>query len=261
MDLQLDGKVALVTASSKGLGRAAALALAQEGARVAICARSDVLDEAEQEIRATGAEVLAVRADVTEQADIDRVVAAALDRFKQIDVLVSNVAGPPPGTFLTLKPADWEAGVQLTLMSAVRLFYAVVPHMLERGSGSIVASQSFTVKQPADNLILSNAIRLAVIGLVRSMANELGPKGIRVNSINPGWVMTGRVDQLMADRAKNNNTTAEQEIAKTTAAIPVRRMADPGDYGRAVAWLASPVAWYVQGQALIFDGGLVQSPL
>ena len=151
--------------------------------------------------------------------------------------------------------------MHLTLMSAVRLFYAVVPHMLERGSGSIVASQSFTVKQPADNLILSNAVRLAVIGLVRSMANELGPKGIRVNSINPGWVMTGRVDQLMANRAKNNNSTAEQEIAKTTAAIPVRRIAVPEDYGRAVAWLASPVAWYVQGQAFIFDGGLSQSPL
>ncbi|MGB3714655.1 MAG: SDR family NAD(P)-dependent oxidoreductase, partial [Candidatus Promineifilaceae bacterium] len=169
MDLQLSDKVALVTASSKGLGKATARQMAREGARVVMCARSDTLETAASEIREeTGAEVVTVRADVTLQEDIDRLVRTTLDHFGQIDILVVNAGGPPSGNFLDLRPEDWETAANLTLMSAVRLCYAVVPHMIERGSGSIVAIESISVKQPIDNLILSNAIRMAVIGMFKS---------------------------------------------------------------------------------------------
>lgn len=262
MDLGLKGKVALVTAASRGLGKAAARELAREGARVVMCARSDSLIGAAEEIRQeTGAEVLAVKADVTLEEDIQRVTAAALERFGQIDILVINAGGPRPGNFLDLNAADWEAACNLTLLSAVRLCYAVVPHMAARGTGSIVASQSFTVKQPLENLVLSNALRLAVIGLIKSLANELGPKGIRVNTINPGWTWTERVQQLMRDRAARSGVTPEQEAAKITQAVPLGRMASAEEFGRAIAWLASPAASYIHGHALVFDGGLVKTAL
>jgi 3-oxoacyl-[acyl-carrier protein] reductase len=262
MDLGLKNQVALVTAASKGLGKAAALAFAREGAKVVICARSDQLEQTAAEIRQeTGAEVLAVRADVTQPQDIDKLVKATLDAFGQIDILIINAGGPPPGGFLSFKPEDWEKACQLTLMSAVRLCYAVVPHMLARGSGSIVTTQSYSVKQPIDNLILSNSLRMAVIGLMKSLANELGPKGIRVNSINPAWTWTERVDQLMHDRAARAGTTAKQEASKITVAVPLGRMGTVEEFGQAIAWLASPAASFVHGHALMFDGGATKASL
>ena len=262
MDLQLAGKVALVTAASKGLGKATALQLAREGARVAICARSAGIDEAAAEIgRETGAEVLALRSDLTRQQDVSSLVQSTLDRFDQIDILIINAGGPPSGNFLDLTPDHWSMAAELTLMSAVRLCYAVVPHMLERESGSIVAIESISVKQPIDNLILSNSLRMAVIGMLKSMANELGPKGIRINSINPTFTWTGRVEQLMTDRAAKNNTSIEEETAKVAANIPLRRMGLVEEFGRAAAWLASPAASYVHGHALMFDGGMTRTPL
>jgi 3-oxoacyl-[acyl-carrier protein] reductase len=146
-------------------------------------------------------------------------------------------------------------------MSAVRLCYAVVPHMLARGSGSIVTTQSYSVKQPIDNLILSNSLRMAVIGLMKSLANELGPKGIRVNSINPAWTWTERVDQLMHDRAARAGTTAKQEASKITVAVPLGRMGTVEEFGQAIAWLASPAASFVHGHALMFDGGATKASL
>lgn len=262
MDLGLSGKVVLVTAASKGLGKAAAREFARENAKVVMCARSELIDASASELqKETGAEILGLHADVSRQEDIDHTVRATLDRFGQIDILIINAGGPPAGGFLALTPTDWEAAVQLTLMSAVRLCYAVLPHMLERGTGSIVATQSFTVKMPMDNLVLSNAIRMAVIGLMKSLANEVGPKGIRVNSINPGWTMTERVDQLMQARAATNHTNIDEEVTKTTASIPLGRMATVEEYGRAVAWLASPAASYIHGHALVFDGGITKTAL
>jgi 3-oxoacyl-[acyl-carrier protein] reductase len=262
MDLQLNDKVALVTASSKGLGKAAARQFAREGARLVMCARSDRLEQSATEIREeTGVEVVTVRADVTVQEDVDRLVKIAFDNFGRIDILVVNAGGPPSGNFLDFKPKDWEAAANLTLMSAVRLCYAFVPHMLEQGSGSIVAIESISVKQPIDNLILSNSLRMAVIGMLKSMANELGPKGIRINSINPTFTWTERVEQLMNDRAAKNGTTIEQEIAKVKETIPLRRMGDVEEFGRTVAWLASPAASFIHGHALLFDGGAARSSL
>lgn len=262
MDLQLKGKVALVTAASRGLGKAAALALAREGANLSIASHSDQIHQTAEEIRnLTGAQVLSQISDLTRQEDIDILVGTTLERFRQIDIIFINVRGPAPGSFLSLTPEDWEKAVNLTLMSAVRLCYAVVPHMVERGEGVILSSQSFTVKQPLDNLILSNSIRLSVIGLMKCLANELGPKGIRVNTINPAWTMTERVDQLMENKAKVNGITVEQAVELTTAEIPLKRMGTVEEYGNTVAWLVSPVASFINGHALMFDGGIVKTPL
>lgn len=262
MDLQLKDKVALVTAASKGLGKAAAFELAREGAKVAICARSDALEDVAKEIRhETGAEVLAVHADVTNQADIDRLVSETFNRFGQIDILISNAGGPRPGGFLDLTPGDWESAYQLTVMGAVRLYYAVVPHMVERGSGSIVAIQSYVAKQPLNNLILANSLRLSVLGLLKTMANELGPKGVRVNSINPAWTWTDRVEQLMTDRAKRSGKSVEEESANVVTDIPLERMGTTKEFGQTIAWLASPAASFIHGHALMFDGGIIKTTL
>ena len=262
MDLGLKDKVALVTAASRGLGKATAREFAREGAQVAMCARSNGIESAAQEIaQETGARVLSLRADLSKPADIDSLVASTLDEFGRIDILFINAGGPAPGVFLSFKPEDWEAAVGLTLLSAVRLCYAVVPHMLQQGEGSIVSSQSYLVKQPLDNLILSNSLRLAVIGFIKSLANELGPKGIRVNSINPGWTSTERVEQLVADRAARNNPSPEQEAAKITSEIPLGRMGTVEEFARAAVWLASPAASFIHGHALMVDGGIVKTAL
>lgn len=261
MDLGIKDQVALVTAASRGLGKAAAMALAQEGAKVAICSHSGALEAAEADLRATGVEVLAVRADVRDEAQVQDLVRQTLDHFGQIDILVTNAAGPPPGDFLDLTIADWEAGVQTTIMSVLYLCYAVIPHMVERGSGCIVANQSYVVKQPIPRLITANSLRMAVIGLLKCLANEFGPKGIRVNSVNPAWTWTDRVEQLMTDRAKANGTTVEQEGAKVAQALPLGRMGTVEEYGKTVAWLASPAAGFVHGHALMFDGGGVSIAL
>lgn len=262
MDLGLRGKAVLVTAASKGLGKASAMEFAREGARVAIASRSEAVDAAAEAIRAaTGAEVAAHRADLARAGDIDSLVRAVTDRFGGIDVLVINAGGPPPGSFESLTPADWEAAVNLTLMSAVRLGYAVVPTMKANGGGSIVAIQSYTVKQPLSNLILSNAIRMAVVGMLKSMANELGPYGIRVNLVMPALTLTERVESLIANRAKANGTTFEDEMAKSAQGVPLRRIGTPEEFGRAVAWIASPAASFVHGTSLFVDGGLTQATL
>lgn len=262
MNLELDGKTAAVAAASRGLGKAAAMALAGEGANVAICARSERIEAAAKEIQSqTGQEVLALRSDVTLAQDVEAFIGRTLDRFGGLDILIVNAGGPAPGGFLDFAPEDWEKAIGLTIMSAVRLCYAAVPHMLERGLGSIVTTQSYSVKQPIENLILSNSLRLAVIGMTKSMATELGPKGIRVNSINPTWTMTERVEELMADRAARKGTDVEHETAELANEIPLRRIGTVEEYGRAIAWLASPAASFIHGHALMFDGGAVASPI
>jgi 3-oxoacyl-[acyl-carrier protein] reductase len=258
MDLGLHDKIALVTAASRGLGKAVALRLAQEGTRVAICARGEEqLVNTSAEIEAeTGRQALAIPADVSDPAAADALVEATVERFGRLDVLVTNAGGPPPGQFLDLTPADWEAATQLTLMSAVRLCYAAAPIMKEQGEGAILAMTSITVKQPLPNLILSNSLRMGVVGLVKTLADELAPFGIRVNSICPGWTRTARVDQLLRDRAERNDTTPEEEAAQIAADIPLGRMGDPKEFAAAAAFLVSPAASYITGVSLLVDGGM-----
>jgi len=258
MDLGLDSKVALVTAASKGLGRAVALRLAQEGARVALCARGrESLRKSATEIEAeTGREPLTILADISDPTAASTLVEATVERFGRLDILVTNAGGPPPGQFLDLTPDDWEAAIQLTLMSAVRLCYAAVPVFKEQGGGSILTMTSITVKQPLPNLILSNSLRLGVTGLVKTLADELAPHGIRVNSICPGWTRTARVDQLLRDRAARNGTRPEEEAIKVAAAIPLGRMGTPEEFAAAAAFLVSEAASYITGVSLLVDGGM-----
>jgi 3-oxoacyl-[acyl-carrier protein] reductase len=258
VDLGLADKVALVIAASGGLGRAVALRLAQEGARVAICARGEAdLNAAAADIETeTGLCVLALPADVSDPAAADRLVEATVEQFGRLDILVINAGGPPPGQFLDLSPEDWDAAIQLTLMSAVRLCYAAAPVMKRQAAGSILAMTSVTVKQPLPNLILSNSLRLGVVGLIKTLADELAPFGVRVNAICPGWTRTARVEQLLRDRAERNASTPDREAARIAAAVPLGRMGTPEELAAVAAFLVSPAASYVTGVSLLVDGGM-----
>jgi 3-oxoacyl-[acyl-carrier protein] reductase len=258
MDLGLHDKVALVTAASRGLGRAVALRLAQEGAHVAICARGEErLTRTAAEIEAkTGCPALAFPADVSDPDTAGLLAGAVVERFGRVDILVANAGGPPPARFLDLTAGDWEAAARLTLMSVVRLCYAVVPVMKEQGAGSVLVMTSVTVKQPLPNLVLSNSLRLGITGLAKTLADELAPFGIRVNNICPGWTRTARVEQLLRDRAERNGTAPEEEAAKITAAIPLGRMGTPEEFAAVAAFLVSPAASYITGVSLLVDGGM-----
>jgi 3-oxoacyl-[acyl-carrier protein] reductase len=263
MDLGLEGKVALVAAASQGLGAAVADQFAREGARLAICSR----DAGRIKARAaairdeTGADVLAVTADVTVAEDVERLLAQTVDRYGRVDILITNAGGPPAAPFVRLSPADFEAAFQLNMMSTVRLCHAVVPHMMAQGSGSIVTVTSIAVKQPVEHLVLSNSIRLAVIGLTKTLANELGPFGIRVNSILPGWTRTDRVTELLESRAKISGTTLQIEAEKVAGSFPLGRMAEPEEFARVAVFMASPAASYVHGVAWQVDGGAYRGAL
>lgn len=261
MDFMLKGKIALVTAASRGLGHATAQVLAQEGADIALCARHEpTLNEAAHELaEKTDVEVLPVAADVSVAQDVTRLVQTTLDHFGRIDALFINAGGPKPGHFLSLTPEDWEDAARLTIQSAVRLAYAVVPVMREQSGGSILANTSVTVRHPLDGLTLSNSLRPAVVGLVKTLSLELGADNIRVNAIAPGWTRTERVDEILRARAEHNVTSLEEEAAKIAEDVPLRRMANPLEFGRVAAFLLSPAASYVTGVTLLVDGGMARA--
>ena len=261
MDLGLKGKAAIVTASSRGIGRATAEILAGEGARVAMCARTAAdVTRAAAEIRGrTGAEVLAVQADVTKPADIDRVVSRTVEAFGAVHILVNNAGGPPAGTFDTLGDSEWQAGFELTLLSAVRMIRAVLPHMRRAGGGAIVNLQSTSVKAPIDNLMLSNAIRTGVIGLAKSLSFELAKDGIRVNNVLPGAIMTDRQREMLALQSTRSGKSVEELVRLREAAIPLGRYGEPEDLGNMIVFLASDRARYVTGVTVQVDGGMVRS--
>jgi 3-oxoacyl-[acyl-carrier protein] reductase len=258
--LGLEERVALIAASSRGLGKATALALAREGARVVICARHpDDLTATANEIRTeTGAEVLPVVADLTDAEQIDRAVDRTLRQWGRIDVLVTNAGGPPSGMFDELDDADWEAAFRLTLLSAVRLIRAVLPAMRAQQWGRIITITSVAVKQPIDTLLLSNSLRMAVVGMGKTLALQEAPHGITVNSVGPGWTLTQRVDQLFEDRAARNGTSREAEMAEITANIPAGRLGDPSELAATIAFLASEPAAYITGVTVPVDGGFIK---
>ena len=259
MDLGLRDKVALVTAGSAGLGLAAATELAREGAKVMINGRSpDRLDAAVTQIRAEVGEGVVVEAavgDVAVPADIERMVQATVDAFGGLDILITNAGGPPKGTFVTTDLDAWQTGVDLTLMSVVRLVHAALPHLRQSDAASILTVTSISVKEPIDNLLLSNVIRPAVVGLTKSLSKELGGEGIRVNSILPGWTKTERIDYILNFLAEEKGTTPEIEEAKIVANVPSGRMGRPDEFGRVATFLVSPAASYVSGMMMLVDGG------
>ena len=263
MDLGLKDKCAIVCAASKGLGRATALSLAREGARVAICARSaHDLEEAASAIRAaTGAIVVPVVADVSKAADVDRLVADAAGQLGAIDILITNTGGPKSGPFIGLSDEDWREAIDSLLMSVVRLSRAVIPHMRQRGGGRIINITSISAKQPVEGLVLSNALRAGITGLARTIANELAPENILVNCVAPGYTATDRVVELAEAAAAREGISADAVQQRTIAGIPMRRLATTEEFADVVAFLASGKASYVTGTTLQIDGGYVRSLL
>jgi 3-oxoacyl-[acyl-carrier protein] reductase len=260
VELGLGNKVALVAASSRGLGYAIAHELAAEGASVVMCARSeDRLKEAAREIAAaTGARVVPVTGDVAKLADVSSIVGRALADFGRVDVLVTNSGGPPPGTFETTSPEAWKAAVDVLLTSAVELIRAVLPGMKGRRFGRILNVTSITVKQPVENLILSNALRAAVTGMARTLASETAPFGITVNNLLPGYTRTERLTELADATATRSGGTAKAFYARLEGEIPAKRLGEPRELAALAAFLASERAAYVTGQSIAVDGGWIR---
>lgn len=260
MELGLRGRVALVAAASQGLGKAIALGLAKEGARVAICARSaGGLEAAAAEIReATGAEVLARTADVTVEADVKALAGAVLDRWGRVDICVTNAGGPPSKSFAETTVEEWRAAVDLNLMSTVLLAREVLPHMAKQQWGRLITITSITVKQPVEGLILSNAVRTAVTGLVKSLSNEYARHGVLVNNVCPGYTLTARLDELSARLAAAENVAAERIVERWASQTAMRRLGRPEELANLVVFLASERASYITGESIAVDGGFVK---
>lgn len=259
MDLGLDGKAALVAASSKGLGLAVARELLREGARVTINGhQQDNLDRALAMLRdefGADAPVHALAADLGDGAACETLVKASAAHHGGLDILVTNNGGPPAGTFASTSVAQWQEGIERTLMSAVHLARAALPFLEASAAASVLTITSVSVKQPVPGLHLSNVLRPAVVGLTKAIAQELGPSGVRANSILPGWTATERVGYILEQRATARGTTADDEAAAITRGVPLGRMADPAEFGRVAAFLVSPAASYLNGVMLQVDGG------
>lgn len=263
MDLQLTDKRILITGASRGLGYATALTLLQEGARVAINSRNEIkLATAAETLRSqTGGSVFAVPADVSVAGAAEQIVSDAALVLNGLDILICNAGGPPLGTFDSLDDTAWQKALDISFMSNVRLIKAALPFLRRAQSPSVLAVTSFTVKQPLPNLILSNSVRLATIGLIKSLALELGGEGIRFNAILPGWTETERVTQLMTARAQASGTTPQQEASQQAKEIPLGRMGQPSEFANAAAFLVSPAASYITGVMLQVDGGVIKGTL
>ncbi len=256
MDLGLKNKVAIVTGSSKGLGLATAKVLLEEGAKVMISSRnSDNLNQAVMDL-GNPENLRAISADVTKSADCDRIVLETISAFQALDVLITNCGGPDPGNFENLTGEQWDQAIEKSFKSNLYLIKAALPYLKKSNAPSILTITSFTTKQPLPNMILSNSVRSATIGLTKSLSFELGQYNIRVNSILPGWTLTDRVDALLNNRAKINSSSYSSEMASISAEIPLGRLGDPIEFGRVAAFLVSPAASFVNGVMLNVDGGI-----
>jgi 3-oxoacyl-[acyl-carrier protein] reductase len=257
MDLGLKDKVAIVAASSKGLGKATAMELAREGAKLTICSRNEeaLLATAQEISAATKAEVLALPVDVTKPGDVTKLVEKTVERYGKLDILVANAGGPPTGTFENFSDEDWAKALELNLLSSVRMAREVTPHMKKQGSGRIIFVTSVSVKQPLEGLVLSNSARAGVTGMAKSLSNELGKHNITVNCVLPGYTDTDRAVQLRKTRAEREKRPEEELEAEQAKAIPLGRIGKPEEFAAAVTFLASARASFITGVSLLVDGG------
>lgn len=259
MDTGLKDKIAIVCAASEGLGRAAAESLAREGCKLAICSRRQPAIEAvAADIRREfGVDVLARAADLRVAQDITQFVGAAVEAYGGVDVLVTNVGGPKPGLFDTLSDGDWFEAVDLLLMSAVRLTREVVPHMRQRGGGRIVHITSVAVKQPVPGLMLSNAVRAAVVGFSKTLSRELAQDRITVNCVAPGYTRTSRVERLNEAAAQREGQPVAAIEQRLFAQIPMGRLGEPRELADLIAFLSSDLSGYLTGTVIQVDGGII----
>jgi 3-oxoacyl-[acyl-carrier protein] reductase len=257
MDLGLKGRSVIVAGSSEGMGRSAAEAFATEGARVAICARTEKkIQAAADEIRVKHkANVFAMACDVSDAAAVKKFVAAVAEKFGGVDVCVTNAAGPPSRNFFTATNEEWTKAFEMNFLSNVHFAREVIPWMQKKRWGRFVTITSVSVKQPIPDLILSNAVRAGVVGLVKSMANEFGKDGITVNNVGPGYTATERLKSLAATRALAAGLKPEDMYDKWSADTPLKRIARPEEVADAIVWLASERASYITGQTVLVDGG------
>jgi 3-oxoacyl-[acyl-carrier protein] reductase len=263
MDLGLRGRVALVAAASRGLGRAVAEELAAEGASLVVCSRSaETIEQTANEMAAaSGAEILALPCDVSNPAEVARLVQAGRDKFGRIDILVTNAGGPPAGPADSFDNQAWQAATRLTLFSAIELARQVLPGMKERRWGRILNITSIAVKQPVDNLILSNSLRAAVTGFARTLANEVATYGVTVNNIMPGYTRTERVEELALMMSAKEGISPQEFIARWEKEIPMRRLGEPREFAALAAFLVSERASYITGTSIQVDGGWIRGLL
>lgn len=258
MDLGLKNRVALVAASSQGIGFATAEAFAAEGCRVAMCARnSERLQAAAEKIKKQyGVEVLAEPFDVSDAPSVSRFVANVATKFGSVDICVTNAGGPPAKSFLACTLEEWQRALEFNFLSTVYFAREVIPHMQRKRWGRIITITSITTKQPVADLVLSNAVRAAVVGLVKSLANEFGKDGILVNNVGPGFTATERLKELARTRAAGSGKSERELFEAWAADAPVKRLGEPREVAETIVWLASERAAYITGQTVLVDGGL-----
>jgi 3-oxoacyl-[acyl-carrier protein] reductase len=261
MDLGLEGKKALVSGSSRGLGYATALGLSREGCPVTINSRSrERIQSAEQKIAdETGSMVHSICADLTQPGSAGMLVSEAANKMEGLDILVTNSGGPPSGSFESFDDQNWQDAIELNFLSHMRMIREAIPYLKESSTASVLTITSMSVKQPVPNLVLSNSVRSATVGLTKSLSLELGNFGIRFNSILPGWTETERVQELMAFRAKANETSIEEETAKQAQDSPFNRLASPQEFANVAVFLVSPAAAYLTGTMIVVDGGMYKA--
>ncbi|MGZ8710162.1 MAG: SDR family oxidoreductase [Thermoanaerobaculia bacterium] len=260
MDLGIKGRVAMVAAASKGLGRAVAETLAREGCQLSICSRNtDNLDEARWAIEKAGSTALAVRCDVTVADDLQRWVEATDAMYGKVDIVVTNSGGPPAGRFLQLSEEQWRAGIDMTLMNVVRLCHMVIPGMRQRKWGRIVNITSLVAKQPLDMLTISSTLRAGLSALTKTLADQVAKDNILVNALLPGHILTDRQRELNAIRAREQNVSVDTYSAGVEEKIPMGRYGRAEEIGDAVAFLCSERASYITGVSLQVDGGIIRS--
>ena len=263
MDLQLKDKRALVTGSSRGLGYATARGLALEGAQVAINSRhnTNIVAAAKKLKDEAGRDIYHFPGDLTDKNVPAKLVGQAVEAMGGLDILVTNAGGPPAGAIEDFDEDDWAAAIDLSFLSHVRLIRAALPHLRESDSASVLTITSYSVKQPIPNLLLSNSVRAATIGLTKTLSLELGGEGIRFNSILPAWTETERVYELMSHRAESSGLTVEEEIKKQAKISPMGRMGTPEEFANAAVFLVSPAASYITGVMLTVDGGMYKGTM
>jgi len=263
MDLGLKGKVAIVGGASKGLGRACAEVLAEEGVKVALCSRTQAeLERTAQEIRdGTGTDVLAFAGDLDHHDTIRALIAASVGRFGRLDILVNNSGGPPLARAASATEEQWATALQRSLLFFARMSREAIPHLKQRGGGRIINILASTVYQPIPNLALSGATRMGVVAFAKSLSDEVGRDGILVNNVCPGSILSERMLSNVTARAKELGIPVEEALAQRAAETAVGRIGEPKEMAHLVAFLASDKASYITGTTILVDGGLVRSVL